>query len=522
MGNNMSELIVKRRDPEPVITRLQTLVKSIKDGEIKLPNFQRPFVWQKMDILNLLDSIYRGYPIGSILLWQTTEKLSSERSIMEAVDFSEATESYQSEYLLDGQQRLTSVCGVLYWDGKSKTNKWNVYFDLDKEEFIYSDNVERTSLFPLNKLLETRSFLKECMKFEHHKSAEKFYDRAENLLSSIKDYKIAVVKIGDMKLEEVAPVFERINSRGRVLTMLDLMRAATWKDGFDLTKNIDEIVFRLQDRGFGEINSEIVLKCIAVSAGLGYNKADIDKLRHLSSDELYKSVSKVNSSLIKAFSFLNKVGNISDVSLIPFMQQIILLVEFFNHSVDFDSGCSKELKCWFWYTSISKYFSGASTGQNKRDLRKMKEFSLRKTNRLVEANKLDIHDLLFEDFNLRIASSSTMAALLNSRGITVDINGNEIFHRDLRKSKDFFKPLFHSGVKSRSNLSWVLCRGKKDLSLENLASANDDDLKRNFLNREIVNYLQNSDVEGFNLARGKVFSSYIEELCGIPIVIGEN
>lgn len=57
------------------------MVVRVKDGDIKLPKFQRPFVWEKKDILRLLDSIYKGYPVGSVLLWLTNEKLSSEREI---------------------------------------------------------------------------------------------------------------------------------------------------------------------------------------------------------------------------------------------------------------------------------------------------------------------------------------------------------------------------------------------------------------------------------------------------------
>jgi putative SOS response-associated peptidase YedK len=71
-----------------------------------------------------------------------------------------------------------------------------------------------------------------------------FISRAERLLNSIKDYKMAAVIIGDMRTSEVAPIFERINSRGRNLEMVDLMRAATWKEGedaFDLNTTIQSV-----------------------------------------------------------------------------------------------------------------------------------------------------------------------------------------------------------------------------------------------------------------------------------------
>lgn len=512
----------KRRDPEPVITRLEILVESIRDGKIKLPNFQRPFVWQKNDILNLLDSIYRGYPIGSILLWMTSEKLSSERSILEAIDFKEDEVSVQSEYLLDGQQRLTSVCGVLFWDGIKKTNKWNVYFDLENEEFIYSDNNDLVNLFPLNKLLETRTFLKECMKFEHHKNADKYYERAENLLKAVKDYKIAVVKIGDMKLEEVAPVFERINSRGRVLTMLDLMRAATWKGGFDLTKNIDETSEKIKQLGYGDLSSDTILKSIAVSAGKGFNKADIDKLRNLSSEELFSASDKSREVLILAFNFLKETVNITDESFVPYFQQLILLGEFFrvtNGTVSKKQ--TKILTSWFWVTSIIRHFSGASTGQNNRDLQKIRDFAKDENSDIHPVKSINLFDLLSDEFNLRVASSSTMAALLNSKGIQKDLQGHVIDQYELRKSKDFFKSLTELGEKKKLNVTRVLCRGKKSFSDENILSIPDSSFEENFLNSDCIRYLKDKNIDKFIEIRSKLFLEYISRIVLVDVMLSE-
>ena len=92
-------------EPRPEVERIETLVRLVKDGHIKLPKFQRPFVWTKQNILDLMDSIYKGYPIGSILLWLTKQKLASERNIAD-LEITELEEEYPTNYLLDGQQRL--------------------------------------------------------------------------------------------------------------------------------------------------------------------------------------------------------------------------------------------------------------------------------------------------------------------------------------------------------------------------------------------------------------------------------
>lgn len=107
---------MKAFDPKPEVLRIEELVLKVKTGDIKLPKFQRPFVWKKKDILSLLDSIYKGYPIGSILLWFTKEKLASERNIGD-FKIDDRSLEYPTNYLLDGQQRLSTLCGALFWNG---------------------------------------------------------------------------------------------------------------------------------------------------------------------------------------------------------------------------------------------------------------------------------------------------------------------------------------------------------------------------------------------------------------------
>lgn len=106
------------------------------------------------------------------------------------------------------------------------------------------------------------------MKLEHHDSGKRYLDTAERLLQSIKDYKIAVVRIGDMSLGEVAPIFERINSTGRKLTMVDLMMAATFSEGFDLARAIAEIKSKCDSINFGGLSDTIILRSISAAAGL--------------------------------------------------------------------------------------------------------------------------------------------------------------------------------------------------------------------------------------------------------------
>ncbi len=171
---------MRHLDPKPDILRIEELVTKVKQGDIKLPKFQRPFVWKQSDILKLLDSVYNGYPIGSILLWLTRQTLASENKIGD-LDINDRPEEYPTNYLLDGQQRLSTLCGALFWDGKDKNSLWNIAFDVEKESFIFPGDEEKINYFPLNKLITTSLFITQCKAFEAS-------DKKRSILKEQKDY----------------------------------------------------------------------------------------------------------------------------------------------------------------------------------------------------------------------------------------------------------------------------------------------------------------------------------------------
>jgi len=85
------------------------LVSMIERGELRLPEMQRRYVWRSTRVRDLLDSLYRGYPSGAILLWETDEKVP-----LQDMAVSQQANPYQStRLLLDGQQRLTSLAAVI-------------------------------------------------------------------------------------------------------------------------------------------------------------------------------------------------------------------------------------------------------------------------------------------------------------------------------------------------------------------------------------------------------------------------
>lgn len=417
-----------KKDPKPEICRIEELVRRVKEGDIKLPKFQRLFVWKKSDILRLCESVYKGYPIGSILLWFTNEKLASERQIGD-LDINERPDEYPTNYLLDGQQRLSSLCGALYWNGEDINSNWNIYFDLETEEFLHLEKkYPEVWHFPMNKLLETFDFINQCKRFEVHPDKDKYDRNAQKLLRSIKDYKIAAVTIGDMSIKEVAPIFERINSTGRSLTIVDLMRAATWKEGFDLNDALDAVNKSLEMKSFGTVHSREILNNISAIAGFGILKDDLEKLRNIPAEKLKLYAEKCVESYKLAVDFLTTELPLISNSYLPYQSQLTLLVEFFNL-------CSKPtvhqrdtLKKWFWSTSFSKYFGRSNYSLIRESLNNMRDYAKGNIEdlKIEETINFNFKDFIFSKFSLKSASSKAFALLLASKNPKSLLDGTPV------------------------------------------------------------------------------------------------
>jgi uncharacterized protein with ParB-like and HNH nuclease domain len=93
--------------PESQSFLITELINDVKRGLIKIPQFQRDFIWSKEKAASLMDSIVKGYPIGTIILWKTKETLRSVRNLG-GVSLPETPLGDFIQYVLDGQQRLTT------------------------------------------------------------------------------------------------------------------------------------------------------------------------------------------------------------------------------------------------------------------------------------------------------------------------------------------------------------------------------------------------------------------------------
>src|SRR5690606_1656730 len=123
--------------PRPEQKSLSDLESNIRQGRIKIPRFQRDFVWNKQQAAALLDSILKGYPVGTFILWRTRDRLREVRNIG-GITLPPAPDGDVVNYVLDGQQRLTSLMASLWGvtvdrDVGAPTNFLELWVDLSAE-----------------------------------------------------------------------------------------------------------------------------------------------------------------------------------------------------------------------------------------------------------------------------------------------------------------------------------------------------------------------------------------------------
>ena len=112
---------------------VEELVGMIERGELRLPEMQRQYVWRSTRVRDLLDSLYRGYPSGAILLWETDEAVPLQQFAVQQ----EANPYKSTRLLLDGQQRLTSLSAVIRGEGVSVRGRQrpiDILFNLEHPE----------------------------------------------------------------------------------------------------------------------------------------------------------------------------------------------------------------------------------------------------------------------------------------------------------------------------------------------------------------------------------------------------
>jgi hypothetical protein len=341
----------------PSNPRIASLLADVAKGNIKIPVFQREYVWSDDQIMSLLDSIYRGYPVGSLLLWATRERLHHERNVG-GFRLPDTPEDYPVNYVLDGQQRLTTLYGVFNSDAATAqpelADRFSVAFDPSSEEFGHASAMDPKESINLRHILDTTRLLPELVRFDQGDQVV-----IGGLVERFKDYEFPVVTIRDRTNQEVCRVFQRINSSGTSLSTLELLAAWTWSEQFDLRNEIQSMLLRLAEKGYEELDELLVMRCLAC---IVLDGIEPDALVDLHPDKLIKGMSVLKQAMYAAIDFLESEIRIKNVVFVPFPIMLVPLVRFFAMNLKPNADQRRSLRRWFWHTSFTQRYKA---GTNK-------------------------------------------------------------------------------------------------------------------------------------------------------------
>ena len=222
---------------------INTLLGYVKDGTIAIPEIQRPFVWDSTKVRNLIDSLYKGYPVGYIITWKSPD-----------VKLKDGSSSEGKQVLIDGQQRVTaltaSLLGQEVLDSNYKKKRIKIAFNIKNEEFqTLNPAIEKQdewisdiSEFMKDGNVDTWQFVTDySQKFAMSPNE---VNKRINKLLAIKNIAIGRIELGSsLDIDTVTEIFVRINSEGVVLSQADFAMSKISVnekyEGNDIRKAID-------------------------------------------------------------------------------------------------------------------------------------------------------------------------------------------------------------------------------------------------------------------------------------------
>jgi hypothetical protein len=416
--------------PKAEPERLNRLVERVNAGEIKIPKFQRGFVWQRPAVLELLESILQGYPIGSLLFWRTEQKLKSERDI-QGFALPPTPDKYPTNYVLDGQQRLTTIYGVLsYKSSTEQPHILSVIYDLRKKELRHRQPTDGQWCLPLNVMFDFARFNQFQQSLTSLSDGDELNAEALRVNETFREYQVPVVTLTERTLDEVCPIFERINSTGTKLTIYDLMVAATFSEDFDLDDEVQALAQSLASKNFN-INGNSVLRTLSALRGKSVKKKAILALREVPRSELRENLKTTRKALEKTIDFLRAEVGVISSDFLPYEAQLTVLSKVFSLQKDpLTPEQRAALRGWFWLSSFHERYRGASDSVLDGDIERCVPF-LAGGGPLIALRKIEEEDLKGREFRKGTAITHAFIALLATcsplgllDGAPIDVEGS--------------------------------------------------------------------------------------------------
>ena len=315
------------------------LIELAKRGRLRVPHFQRAFIWDEEDVRLLFDSIWRGFPIGTLLLWSRSappDKVSFGPVTIDA----EATDG--ALWVVDGQQRVTTLVGALA-ETAAVASRFDVYFDLRRAKFFHARKRPTPWWWlPLRVTLESRTLLGWLRENGERLEPEEL-DLADELAGTLRDYKIPAYIVDHDDPQLLRDVFDRVNSAGKRISRAQVFHALFGGD--TEVESAGAIIASLRREGFGDIDDQRVVQSLLAIRG-----GDVARDLH---DEFASNESRAewfddtDQALSRTIRFLRQQG-VPHLQLVPSTFPMPVLAAFFHLHPNSEPWIERLLARWLW------------------------------------------------------------------------------------------------------------------------------------------------------------------------------
>jgi hypothetical protein len=386
--------------------KVSELVDKVERGELTLPEMQRRYVWPGTRVRDLLDSLYRGYPSGTILMWETDEDMPVREL---AVRATRTPTTSQKLLLLDGQQRITSLTAIVSGEpvrvrSKNRQKTIDILFNLehpdgppgelieiDEPDFttdIEDINGEEIAEYDIQEEMRKRTFVVESRSLKNNsvwisvsdifkKDASEILQKtgitslddprykkySERLakIRKIKDYSYHVeILPASMSYEEVTEIFVRVNSLGIKLRGTDLAMAqitSKWKGFMNMVESLAKDFSNDEDY---IIKTGLPVRLMTIFAT---KQSKFKTIGRVSRDRLENGWKNAEEGLRFAINFIRENAGVDNLSYLssPFLIIPIAVYWVLKDGESLSPEEQKRLLKWFYYAHMRGHYSIGSS-----------------------------------------------------------------------------------------------------------------------------------------------------------------
>lgn len=342
---------------------MDTIKFQIEQGELKVPQFQRDFVWSIDASAKLMDSIVKGYPIGAFTFWKTKDRLRSVKNIG-GLTLPDSPANDFVNYVLDGQQRITSIYACLKGVTIGNNDYSRMYINLIANE---DDTIVISELGELKD--DEYISLKDLLAGDMAKIFV-LYGTKPDIIQKISDYKerlnkysFSVIELQEAPLDIATEIFTRINTSGKPLSVFEIMCAKTYDEElkFDLFEKRKNQLEKWENVNYDTVPHQTVLQVISLCIQKTCRRRDI---LNLDKKAFINSWSEIDKAFDDAIDYMKSFYGIPVSKLLPYDALLVPIVYYFFFNKKKPEGKNAlRLQDYFWRCVLTKRFTEGVEGK---------------------------------------------------------------------------------------------------------------------------------------------------------------